>query len=120
MIQKTIIYQDDSYNATITLDSNEVNIPNEDFVIEYEISEDELTQPKLIITQHPQYGDYAFCYSCNPNYFLNQKNQAPFDENFQGNFIFCIDRSRSMWGEKIEMAKKIFFILLEISSWYFQ
>ena len=85
------------------------------FVLEYEINENELVKPKLLLTKHPKYeDDYAFWYSFNPYYGLGkEQNISTYIDNFQGNFIFCIDRSGSMWGQRIEIAKQSLLYFLK-------
>ena len=111
----TIITKINKYNAEVTLDNGNNNIPNEDFVLEYEINENELVKPKLLLTKHPKYeDDYAFWYSFNPYYGLGkEQNISTYIDNFQGNFIFCIDRSGSMWGQRIEIAKQSLLYFLK-------
>ena len=111
----TIITKINKYNAEVTLDNGNNNIPNEDFVLEYEINENELVKPKLLLTKHPKYeDDYAFWYSFNPYNGLGKEQKiSPYIEDFQGNFIFCIDRSGSMWGQRIEIAKQSLLYFLK-------
>ena len=120
----------------VNLDKTQLNIPNEDLVIEYEIKDSEIFQPESIIMKHPSYEhDYSLFYSFNPLQLMKNKlakevldynfeastnpiltiddNDPKLDiENFSGNFVFIVDRSGSMWGERIEMAKEslIYFL----------
>ena len=113
----------------VNLDKSVLNIPNENIVIEYEIKDSELYQPESIIMKHPLYeNDYALFYSFNPLQMIKNKlakevleynfeeannpilsiddNNPKLDnENFSGNFVFIVDRSGSMDGDRIEMAK---------------
>jgi len=95
-------------------------------VIEYEIKKVELYKPENIIMSHPIYeNDYSIFYSFNPlemikHKLVNEINESTsnpllaMDENninlviynFSGNFIFVIDRSGSMYGNIIKMAKE--------------
>ena len=114
-ILPTVIIQPDEYNAKVSLDRYNINIPNEDFEIVYEIDQEYLKQPKLLLTKHPKFkDDYAFWYSFSPSEIV-QKHMPNLDEtidNFQGNFVFCIDRSGSMSGSRIALAKEslLYFI----------
>ena len=120
----------------VNLDSSQLNIPNENLVIEYEIQESETYKPESIIMKHPLYeNDYSLFYSFNPlkmiinklanemddydfeaasNPLLTINEEAPNYEipNFSGNFMFIVDRSGSMWGDRIQMAKEslIYFL----------
>ena len=107
---------DHSYN--IKLDPSKLHIPNEDFVLEYEINKDDLKKPNLILEKHPKYeNDYCFYYSFNPWNFIqdipNINISAPLMEDFKGNFLFVIDRSGSMSGGRIKMAKQSLFYFLK-------
>ena len=101
----------------ITLDPSELHVPNEDFVLEYEIGEDELSAPKMLLESHPKFkNDYCFYYSFNPSRQIDARDLPSMDnpiiEDFKGNFLFLIDRSGSMYGNRINMAKQslIYFL----------
>ena len=120
----------------VNLDKSQLNIPDENVVIEYQIKDSELYQPESIIMKHPLYeNDYSLFYSFNPLQMVKNKlAKEAFDynfesasnpilniddnnpklniENFSGNFVFIVDRSGSMWGDRIEMAKEslIYFL----------
>ena len=120
----------------ISLDNAKLNIPNENLVIEYEIKESELYKPESILMKHPLYeNDYSLFYSFNPfqmikNRLVEQIDDYDFDSasnpilsldennpnaeipNFSANFLFIVDRSGSMWGDRIQMAKEslIYFL----------
>ena len=113
----------------VNLDKSQLNIPDENVVIEYQIKDSELYQPESIIMKHPLYeNDYSLFYSFNPLQMVKNKlAKEAFDynfesasnpilniddnnpklniDNFSGNFVFIVDRSGSMWGDRIEMAK---------------
>ena len=100
----------------ITLDDTRINIPNEDFVLIYEIEKENLFKPSLLLMKHNKYpNDYSLYYNFNPYYFI-QNNNIDIEtidlEQFKGNFIFLLDRSGSMSGKRIVTAIKslIFFI----------
>ena len=66
---------------------------------------------------HPKYkNDYCFYYSFNPTKVIDDIEENilknPIKEDFKGNFIFLIDRSGSMYGKRIDMAKQslIYFL----------
>ena len=111
----TIINQIDDFNASVSLDNSRVNIPNEDFELIYEIDPQYLKTPKLLLTKHPKYeDDYAFWYSFSPEDAVKKELESipEIIDDFQGNFIFCIDRSGSMTGKRINLAKEslLYFI----------
>jgi ubiquitin/uncharacterized protein YegL len=120
----------------VSLDTTQLNIPEENLVIEYQIKDSDLYKPESIIMKHPLYEhDYALFYSFNPlqmmkNRLANEVTDYDFEaasnpiltiddnnpkldiENFSGNFVFIVDRSGSMDGDRIEMAKEslIYFL----------
>ena len=100
----------------ISLDPSELHIPNQDFVLEYQISEEDLKKPRLLLESHPKYkNDYCLYYTFNPSkQIINLEKEIanPIDEEMKGNFIFLIDRSGSMYGGRIQMAKQslIYFL----------
>ena len=120
----------------VNLNKTQLNIPNENLVIEYEIKDTEIYQPESIIMKHPLYqNDYSLFYSFNPLQLMKNKLAKEvlnynFDsasnllltvddnnpklniENFSGNFAFILDRSGSMDGDRIEMEKEslIYFL----------
>lgn len=105
----------DDFNANVSLERSNLNIPNEDFELVYEIDKEALKMPKLLITKHPKFeNDYAFYYSFSPSKKIQNElsNLSQTIDNFQGNFIFCIDRSGSMSGGRISVAKEslLYFI----------
>ena len=107
---------DNCYN--IKLDPSILHIPNEDFVLEYKIKEADLKKPTLILEKHPKYeNDYCFYYSFNPWYSIKDSPgidiSSPLLDDFKGNFIFVIDRSGSMSGGRIKMAKQSLFYFLK-------
>ena len=131
-----IITQKNTKFYQVSLDNAKLNIPNENFVVEYEIKEEEMYKPENIIMKHPLYeNDYALFYSFNPLQMIKNKLANEIDDydfesagnpilsidenclnpeipNFSGNFMFIVDRSGSMWGNRIRMAKEslIFFL----------
>jgi len=120
----------------ISLDNAKLNIPNENLVIEYEIKESELYKPESILMKHPLYeNDYSLFYSFNPFHMIKNKLVEQIDDydfdsasntilslddnnpnaeipDFSANFLFIVDRSGSMWGDRIQMAKEslIYFL----------
>ena len=114
--QSFLFKKKSSHEYNIFLDPSELHIPNQDFVLEYEISEEDLKMPRLLIEEHPKYKkDYCFYYTFNPSKQIKniEKEIAnPFNEDMKGNFIFLIDRSGSMYGNRINMAKQslIYFL----------
>ena len=114
--QSFLFKKKSSHEINIFLDPSELHIPNQDFVLEYEIVEEDLKIPRLLIEEHPKYKkDYCFYYTFNPSKQIKniEKEIAnPFNEDMKGNFIFLIDRSGSMYGNRINMAKQslIYFL----------
>ena len=115
--KKVIIKKINDNEYNVSLDPSELHIPNEDFVLEYEIDEEIMKKPMLLLEGHPKYkNDYCFYYSFNPSKLIDDINENilknPIKEDFKGNFIFLIDRSGSMYGNRIEMAKQslIYFL----------
>ena len=115
--KNVIIEKLNEYEYNIKLDPSMIHIPNEDFVLEYEIDENDLKKPQLFLENHPKYkNDYCIYYSFNPSFLINEvePNLAKnlIEEDFKGNYIFLIDRSGSMYGQRIEMAKQslIYFL----------
>ena len=116
--KKVIIKKINPCEYSVILDPSELHVPNEDFVLEYEIDEECLKKPQMILESHPKYkNDYCFYYSFNPTLTINDKIDEnilknPIKEDFKGNFIFLIDRSGSMYGNRINMAKQslIYFL----------
>ena len=120
----------------VNLDKAKLNIPNENLVIEYEIKESEIYRPESIIMKHPLYAnDYSLFYSFNPLQMIKNKLVDDIDDfnfdsasnplltidennpnyeikDFSGNFMFIVDRSGSMYGNRIQMAKEslIYFL----------
>ena len=115
--QKVLFNQISPNEYNISLDPSELHIPNEDFVLEYEINEEDLEKPRLFLESHPKFiNDYCFYYSFFPTKQINEIDQTikenPIKEDFKGNYIFLIDRSGSMYGNRINMAKQslIYFL----------
>ena len=120
----------------VSLDKAKLNIPNENLVVEYEIKESEIYKPESIIMKHPSYeNDYSLFYSFSPLQMIKNKLVNDIDDynfesasnpilsiddnnpnyeikDFSGNFMFIVDRSGSMYGDRIEMAKEslIYFL----------
>ena len=114
MINKdVIITKINDYNYNIKLDPSKLHISNEDFVLEYQISENDFKKPELILEKHPKYeNDFCFYYKFLPSNIIDINLDDIFIEDFKGNFIFVLDRSGSMHGNRIELAKLslIFFL----------
>ena len=95
----------------IILDNSRIIIPNEDFVLKYEIEKENLFKSSLLLMKYTKYpNDYSLYYNFNPYYFI-KNNNIDFEtidfEEFKGNFIFLLDN-----GKRIMTAIKslIFFI----------
>ena len=59
-----------------------------------------------------QIDDYDFDSASNPILSLDENNPNAEIPNFSANFLFIVDRSGSMWGDRIQMAKEslIYFL----------
>ena len=108
MINKNIlITKINDYNYNIKLDPSKLHIPNEDFVLEYQISDDEFKRPELILEKHPNFeNDYCFYYKFDPSTIIDDDidTNNTLIKDFKGNFIFIVDRSGSMCGDRISLA----------------
>ena len=108
MVNKNIlITKINDYNYNIKLDPSMLHIPNEDFVLEYQISDDEFKRPELILEKHPIFeNDYCFYYKFDPSTIIddNIDTNNTLIKDFKGNFIFIVDRSGSMDGNRISLA----------------
>ena len=97
----------------VFLDRSELHIPNEDFVLEYEINEEILQKPILLLELHPKYiNDYCFYYSFNPTKLINDDNNIilnnTVNEDFKGNFIFFNRKIRYNDWKKNRNGKTMF------------
>lgn len=114
--QSFIFKKKSSYEYVITSDPSELHIPNQDFVLEYEICDEDLRKPQMYLEKHPKYkNDYCFYYKFNQSKQIKNIDKIisnPYNEDMKGNFIFLIDRSGSMYGNRIQMAKQslIYFL----------
>ena len=114
--QSFIFKKKSSHEYNIMLDPSELHIPNQDFVLEYEIAEEDFRKPRMTLESHPKYkNDYCLYYTFNPTKQIKnfEKEIAnPINEDMKGNYIFLIDRSGSMYGNRINMAKQslIYFL----------
>ena len=114
--QSFIFKKKSSYEYDISLDPSALHIPNQDFVLEYEICDEDLKKPQMVLEKHPKYkNDYCFYYKFNPTKLIKnieKEMSNPINEDMKGNFIFLIDRSGSMYGNRIQMAKQslIYFL----------
>ena len=114
--QSFIFKKKSSYEYDISLDPSALHIPNQDFVLEYEICDEDLKKPQMVLEKHPKYkNDYCFYYKFNPTKLIKNIEKEvsnPINEDMKGNFIFLIDRSGSMYGNRIQMAKQslIYFL----------
>ena len=108
MVNKNIlITKINDYNYNIKLDPSKLHIPNEDFVLEYQISDDEFKRPEFILEKHPNFeNDYCFYYKFDPSTIIddNIDTNNTLNKDFKGNFIFILDRSGSMYGNRISLA----------------
>jgi len=117
MVNQTFLFKKkSSHEYNISLDPSELHIPNQDFVLEYEISDEDSKKPQMTLEAHPKYkNDYCFYYTFNPSKQIKNLEKEianPINEDMKGNYIFLIDRSGSMYGNRISMAKQslIYFL----------
>ena len=84
--QKVLLNQISSNEYNISLDPSELHIPNEDFVLEYEINEEELKRPQIFLESHPKNTNgYCFYYSFFPTKQINEIYQT-IKENLKKRF----------------------------------
>jgi len=117
MVNQTFLFKKkSSHEYNISLDPSELHIPNQDFVLEYEISDEDSKKPQMTLEVHPKYkNDYCFYYTFNPSKQIKNLEKEianPINEDMKGNYIFLIDRSGSMYGNRISMARQslIYFL----------
>ena len=108
MLDKNIlITKINDYNYNVKLDPSMLHIPNEDFVLEYQIPDDEFKKPEFILEKHPIFNnDYCFYYKFSPSEIIDESIELNniSNTNFKGNFLFILDRSGSMGGNRINLA----------------
>ena len=116
-------YEDTMLNALVELDGSEEFKPDKDFTIYY--STEDLNKPNLLLARHQE----GFCALLN---FVPQTNHKTLPdayraeienggmnipdieyEKVKGEFIFLIDRSGSMSGPLIKMAREALVIFLK-------
>ena len=117
VLNQSFIFKKKSSNEyNIYLDPSELHIPNQDFVLEYEICEEDFRKPQISLEEHPKFkNDYCFYYTFNPSKQIKNLEREianPINDDMKGNYIFLIDRSGSMYGNRINMAKQslIYFL----------
>ena len=108
MVNKNVLINKiNCYNYNVKLDPSILHIPNEDFVLEYQISDDEFKKPEFILEKHPIFNnDYCFYYKFSPSSIIDESIDFnnTLIKDFKGNFIFILDRSGSMDGNRINLA----------------
>lgn len=115
-----------SYIKIITLDSSESRDPNKDFVLIFE--ENQQYIPKVIVEKHQLFNNstiamLSFYPELNSlttqeaQMIISAKNETnPLVSDIQkskGEFFFIIDRSGSMYGDRIENLKKALVLFLK-------
>lgn len=135
-----INYKEDKREAYISLATEKSKIPKADFVLLFENLD--LLKPKCKILRHTEYeSDYALTMTFNPLQLAIKQEYQEISQNqnfkslgisnnyqefeklftdklnnldyFKGNFLFFLDRSGSMSGDRIKMAKKALKIFLK-------
>ena len=103
---KVIIKRINDNIYKVSLDPSELHIPNEDFILEYEINQEYLKQPLFLLELLPKFiNDYFFYYYFNPTKLIDEKEiKNELNEDLKGNFLLLIDCSGSMYGNKINMV----------------
>ena len=118
-----IQHENENLNATVELDDTEEFKPDKDFTIYY--STEDINKPNLLLARHQE----GFCALLN---FVPQTNHKALPdayraeienggmnipdieyEKVKGEFIFLIDRSGSMSGSLIKMAREALVIFLK-------
>ena len=115
---KVIIDKINDNSYKVYLDHSELHIPNEDFVLEYNIDEEILKKPSLLLELHPKHdNDYCFYYSFNPTKLITDDKDKLKEEtvnpDFIGNYIFVIGRANTMHGKRINMVKQCLIYFLK-------
>lgn len=122
-------YSNDKKALYFALDQNYTQIPNSDFWISYDSKD--MKFPKIKLYRHPDYKDeYAIYVSINPMSFItsNETSQSILlDQDELKNvlypeeiinydkvrYLFILDRSGSMYGNTIDIAKKSLKLFLK-------
>jgi ubiquitin len=114
---ETLIDYDESRSEVfLRFDAKTRHFPNKDFVIIFETND--VFKPKVNLMRHPHYeNDYALSFSFNPIFeYLTQSGGKEIDitiPNFSGLFLFLLDRSGSMEGSTIKIAKTALLYFLK-------
>jgi hypothetical protein len=131
-----ISYSDDNKVVYFALDKSYNQSPNSEFIISYESVD--MKKPKLKIYRHPDYkNEYALNISFNPLQLitLNEEYKSIFEKNDieklikneptddydSIKYMFILDRSGSMNGNRMDLAKKalkLFIKSIDNHSYY--
>lgn len=117
ILKVNIIPGNDGKSLFVELDPNDLHIPNKDFELLY--SKKNMHIAQNILYYNPSTESYLAKFSFVPD-FNDVKSETK--ESLQkGEYIFLIDRSGSMYGEKMEIAKEslIFFLKSLPSDCYY-
>jgi len=101
------ILSEDSKHLSAKLNENAQIIPDKSVEISYKTSDANI--PKCIIQEHE--GEHTAMLSFLPMY--QEENEDLEDLEGSGEYLFILDRSGSMTGERIDMAKESLSLLLK-------
>ena len=103
----TVIIQPNEFNAKVSLDKFNLNLPTENFELVYEIDQKYLSKPRLLLTKHPKFkDDYAFWYSFNPILMPEVAESRNDIQYYHANYVICFDRSKSSKEKDFQLAKE--------------
>ena len=103
----TVIIQPNEFNAKISLDKFNLNLPTENLELVYEIDQKYLSKPRLLLTKHPKLeDDYAFWYSFNPILMPEVAESRNDIQYYHANYVICFDRSKSSKEKDFQLAKE--------------
>eukprot|EP00826_Nyctotherus_ovalis_P020298 TRINITY_DN1635_c0_g5_i1.p1 TRINITY_DN1635_c0_g5~~TRINITY_DN1635_c0_g5_i1.p1 ORF type:complete len:575 (+),score=109.59 TRINITY_DN1635_c0_g5_i1:316-2040(+) len=95
-------FKESNKGAAVTL-ANQNEIPNTDFILFYKT--EDFGKPSVVLQKSEEYDEYAAMISFCPMFGEETNSKETEDIDGSGEYIFLIDCSGSMGGERIKMAK---------------